>query len=101
MTRLILWAYSRWAWMFWLGTDSIDICVLENIPIGPTPLASQSLTVISRQASGSPGAVVHRRNQDDDSRAGHFQPPSQPRIREALYHLRWQVKASKVRPKSE
>src|ERR1700684_2631802 len=35
MTRLILWAYSLLAWVFWLGTDSIDI-VSQNIPIAPT-----------------------------------------------------------------
>ena len=29
MTRLILWAYSLLAWVFWLGTDSIGHCVAE------------------------------------------------------------------------
>src|SRR5580698_7542322 len=31
MTRLILWAYSLLEWVFWIGTDSIDI-VLQNTP---------------------------------------------------------------------
>src|SRR5262249_40222221 len=30
MTRLILWAYSLLAWVFWLGTDSIDIVALAT-----------------------------------------------------------------------
>src|ERR1700693_3589491 len=54
MTRLILWAYSLLAWVFWLGTDSIDI-VSQNTPIAPMRSASKSLTAISRHAS----------NQDD------------------------------------
>src|SRR5580692_5737941 len=67
MTRLILCAYSLLAWVFWLGTDSIDI-VSQNTPIAPMRSASKSLTAIGRQALCSPAWRI-RRNQDDGSMA--------------------------------
>src|SRR5580704_1053423 len=59
MTRLILWAYSLLAWVFWLGTDSIDM-VSQNTPIAPMRSASKSLTAIRRHVVCSPAWRLRR-----------------------------------------